>query len=302
MTVLGNWWDLNPRDTQFKMGAKLQRGISSVDQMANQQSSGRRFFHAGKKGAITNKLKGESRFIMNTAEKSRYFKELALNLQHEGFTAGPEENGLLPVELEGRRLCHAVESGGVRYRKDDVAGDSRSAALDRVTAIVEATAEYMGQMETAPQLTASGLEGDYRLLADFNNTVLAGHPTRYGVQFITWARVQNQTALHQGHYYGPSGGVGSYTAAKRNFATRSGLIPHSALFEPEQLTEIYRSVHETLDSAYPITDERQKYLQSVAEQIERVIPDLEERVSISNQRELELSATNIPEQDGMQFC
>ena len=51
MTVLGNWWDLNPRDTQFKMGAKLQRGISSVDQMANQQSSGRRFFHTDKRGA-----------------------------------------------------------------------------------------------------------------------------------------------------------------------------------------------------------------------------------------------------------
>ena len=63
-----------------------------------------------------------------------------------------------------------------------------------------------------------------------------------------------------------------------------------------------RSVHETLDSAYPITDERQKYLQSAAEQIERSIPDLEERISISNQRELEFGATNIPEQNGMQFC
>jgi len=28
----------------------------------------------------------------------------------------------------------------------------------------------MGQMETAPQLAASGLKGDYRLLADFNDT------------------------------------------------------------------------------------------------------------------------------------
>ena len=28
-------------------------------------------------------------------------------------------------------------------------------------------------METAPQLKASGLEGDYRILADFNGTVLA---------------------------------------------------------------------------------------------------------------------------------
>ena len=66
--------------------------------------------------------------------------------------------------------------------------------------------------------------GDYRLLADFNNTVLAGHSTRYGVEFITWDRTQNRIALDQGHYYGPRVGVGGYTAANQDFATRSGLI------------------------------------------------------------------------------
>ena len=57
-------------------------------------------------------------------------------------------------------------------------GDSRNAALDRATGIARITAEYMSQMEAAPQLTASGLKGDYRLLADFNDVVLAGHPTK----------------------------------------------------------------------------------------------------------------------------
>ncbi len=51
---------------------------------------------------------------MKTEEKSNYFKELSLNLQHEGFTAGPEADGLLPVELEGRRFCLALVGGGVR--------------------------------------------------------------------------------------------------------------------------------------------------------------------------------------------
>ena len=41
-------------------------------------------------------------------------------------------------------------------------------------------------METAPQLKASGLDGDYRILADFGGTVLAGTPSKYGVQFVTW--------------------------------------------------------------------------------------------------------------------
>ena len=153
------------------------------------------------------------------------------------------------------------------------------------------------QMESAPILTASGLEGDYRLLADFNNTVLAGHFTQYGVQFITWERVQNRTALHQGHYYGPNTGTDSYTAAKRDFATRSGLIPASALFTPEQLMEIYRSSTEALTGAYPITNEQQKCLESIIEQIERSVPDLSERL----QKEWELSSLENPEDSGMQF-
>jgi len=239
---------------------------------------------------------------MTAEEKSRYFKELTLNLQHEGFTVGPEADGLLPIELEGQRLCLVLESGGVRYWKEDVADDSRREALDRVTDIAKATAEYMRQMETAPQLTASGLTGDYRLLADFNDTVLAGHPTQYGVQFITWERVQNRAALYQGNYYGPDVGIGGYTAAKRDFATRSGLVLRSALFAPEQLTEVYRSIHEMLDSSYPITVEREKLLEGVAEQIERSVPDLEERINLSSQKELDLGSTKAPEQGGIQFC
>ena len=176
---------------------------------------------------------------MNAEEKTRYFQELTLNLQREGFAVKPEtEEGLLPVELDGQHLCLARASGAVRYRREDAADEHRSTALDSVISIAKTTTEYMSQMEAAPQLTASGLTGDYRLLADFNGVVLAGHPTQFGVQFITWAWVRERTGLNAGNFYGPPGGVDSYTAAKRDFATRSGLIPHSALFAPEQLTEI----------------------------------------------------------------
>lgn len=200
---------------------------------------------------------------MNTDEKTRYFRELTLNLRHEGFTVRPEtENGLLPVELDDQCLCQVTETGGVRYRKEDVANDIRSEALDKVADTARTTAEYMRQLETAPLLTANGLVGNYRLLAEFSNVVLTGHPTSYGVQFVTWDRVQNRTALHQGDYYGPGSGMDSYTAAKRDFVTRSGLVSRSALFTPEQLAEIYRSIHETLENAYPITDDRRKLLES----------------------------------------
>ena len=239
---------------------------------------------------------------MSTDERNRYFQELSRNLRHEGLIVKPEtEEGLLPVELDGQRLCLALDTGAVRYWKEDVADDYRSAALNRVTDITKITAEYMRQMEAAPQLTASGLTGDYRLLAEFNDTVLAGHPSKYGVQFVTWEWVQDHTALYQGNYYGPESGTDSYTAAKRNFAARSGLVPRSALFTPEQLAEVYRCIHETLESGYPITEERQKCLESAVEQIERCVPDLDARVMESNQKEIELAAMEPAQDCGMQF-
>ena len=111
--------------------------------------------------------------------------------------------------------------------------------------------EYEKLMERAPQIKASGLEGDYRLLAEFNDVVLAGHQTRYGMEFVTWEWVQNHTSLWQ-----------------------------------EPLAEVYRCVHETLDSEYPMTGEREKLLKDVAVQIERAVPNLDELVQKSNEAEL----------------
>ena len=115
--------------------------------------------------------------------------------------------------------------------------------------------EYQELMEQAPQIRASGLEGDYRTLAEFNNVVLAGHQTRFGIEFVTWEWVQNHTTLWQGHYYGDD-----YDAAKQDFTTRSGLLPQERIFSDQQLTELYRCIHETLESGYPITLEREKLL------------------------------------------
>ena len=226
---------------------------------------------------------------------SNYFRELTLNLQHAGFVVKPEtDDGLLPVELDGQRLCLALDTGTVRYWREDVADDYRSAALDRVNSITKATAEYMSQLAAAPQLTANSLTEDYRLLADFNGVVLAGHPTRYGVQFVTWERSSDRTSLGSGHYYGPGGGADSYTAAKRDFATRSGLIPRSALFDQKQLIEIYHCSVEVQAGLYSITDEQGKCLQSIIDQIELSIPNLGELLD----QEQNIEA---PEDGGMQF-
>ena len=57
-------------------------------------------------------------------------------------------------------------------------------------------------------------------------------------------------------------------------------------FTDEQLVEIYRCVHETLDSGYPIAAERKSLLKDVCAQIRQRVPDLDARVMRSNENEL----------------
>lgn len=230
---------------------------------------------------------------MSTEENSRYFRELTLNLRHEGFTAGQAEDGLLPVEVDGTRLCLATDSGGVQYWKEDINSEAKSVALEKVTEVVKITSEYMSQLEVAP-LLGVGPKGDYRLLADFNNTVLVGHPTQYGAEFITWERTNKRSAVDHGHYYGPSVGADSYTAAKQDFVTRSGLIPRSALFTPEQMTEIYLCVDLEMDGSTRIRDERQETLQGIMTQLEDLIPDIAERAEQSFLKDPDMG--NVPRQ------
>lgn len=223
--------------------------------------------------------------------KSKYLLEAARNLSREGIVTEPVTDDTLHVTLGGKRLCWVTGRGDIGYYREDVAEEAAQEMLDRVRDVAQTTREYMTQLEQAPPLSASGLasEAEYGLLSEFNNIVLAGKVTRYGAQFVTWEWVRERTGLWQGHYYGPDGGVNAYASAKRDFAVRSGLLPANALFTQEQLTEVYRSIHETLEGDIPLTDERRKALESAAGQIEDGVPDLEERVAVSIDRERELS-------------
>lgn len=236
---------------------------------------------------------------MEQKMRTKYLEEVRAQLLPAEYTAEFKDGHTLQIDLGGKPLCRVCDTGGLGYFEEDAAG--KEAALERVQGIASTTREYMNLLDKAPPLTADGLEDGYNLLAEFNGTVLAGRLTKYGAQFITWEWVRDRTLLWQGHFYGPGDGAQNYDAAKRDFAVRSGLLPKSALFQPEQLTEVYRSIHETLDCAYPLTDERRKLLEDAARQIEEGVPDLDGRVECSNQEELDLASAEIHSRDGMQF-
>ena len=88
--------------------------------------------------------------------------------------------------MGGHYLCRVSGRGSVLYRQENVDGIGAQDALQIVIHIAAMIAEYMTAMERAPKLQATGLHGDYRILADFSSAVLAGHPTERGVQFVMW--------------------------------------------------------------------------------------------------------------------
>ena len=210
----------------------------------------------------------------NTGQQLRYLEEISISLHRAGFETKPPEDCQLPILWNDAPLCRITGKGSVLYHWEDADTPQAEDALFRVEDIAAKTLEYMTAMEAAAQLKASGLDGDYRILADFGGTVLAGTPSKHGVQFVTWNWDYDRTGVVHGHYF-----MENYDAAKQDFATRSGLIQTEQLFSPEQLTEIYRCCTDSVnEDFFELTDKQVELIHSVQQQIEICVPDLDERV------------------------
>ena len=203
----------------------------------------------------------------NETAQLRFLEETAIRLRQNGFTVEPIEDHHLPVCWEKVRLCRVSGKGRVLYRQECVDALGAQDALQAVIDTAKMTSEYMAILEYAPQLKATDLTGDYRILADFGNAVLAGHPTERGVQFVTWEWDFDRKGVHQGHYF-----QDDYEAAKRDFTVRSGLVPKDALFEPEQLAEIYRALRFVREQDESLSFGRDQELAELMEQISGLLP------------------------------
>ena len=218
----------------------------------------------------------------NETAQLRYLEETAIRLRQNGFTVELIEDHHLPVCWEKGRLCRVSGKGSVLYRQENVDSIRAQDALQTVIDTAKMTSEYMAILEYAPQLKATDLTGDYRILADFGDAVLAGHPTERGVQFVTWEWDSDRKGVHYGHYF-----QDDYEAAKRDFTVRSGLVPKDALFEPEQLAEIYRALRLVREQDESLSFGRDQELAELMEQVGKSLP------------EAALRQRDAPEQIGM---
>ena len=197
----------------------------------------------------------------------RFLEETAIRLLQNGFTVEPIEDHHLPVCWKKGRLCRISGRGSVLYRQECVDVPGAQDALQTVIDTAKMTSEYMAILESAPRLKATDLTGDYRVLADFGSAVLAGHPTERGVQFVTWEWDFDREGVHHGHYF-----QDDYEAAKRDFTVRSGLVQKDALFEPEQLAEIYHALSFVREQDESLSFGRDQELKEPMEQVGGLLP------------------------------
>ena len=217
----------------------------------------------------------------NETAQLRFLEETAIRLRQNGFTVEPVRDHHLPVCWEKGRLCRISGRGSVLYRQERAAPGAQD-ALQSVIDTAKMTSEYMAILETAPRLKATDLTGDYRILADFGDAVLAGHPTERGVQFVTWEWDFDRKGVHHGHYF-----QDDYDAAKRDFTVRGRLVQKDALFEPEQLAEIYRALAFVREQDETLSCGRDQELAELMEQVGKSLP------------EAALRQRDAPEQSGM---
>jgi hypothetical protein len=214
----------------------------------------------------------------NETAQLRFLEETATRLRQNGFTVEPIKDHHLPVCWEKGRLCRISGRGSVLYRQENVDGIGAQDALQSVIHIAAMTAEYMTAMGRAPKLQATGLEGDYRILADFGDAVLAGHPTERGVQFVTWEWDWDRKGVHHGHYF-----QNGCEEAKHDFVRRSGLLPREALFEPEQLAEMHRALTFVCEQDEDLSIGREKEIKTIMEQIKCLLPESPEQTRTMEQ-------------------
>ena len=214
----------------------------------------------------------------NETAQLRFLEETAIRLRQNGFTVEPIEDQHLPVCWEKGRLCHISGKDSVLYRQECVDVPGAQDALQAVIDTAKMTSEYMAILETAPLLKASGLHGDYRILADFGDAVLAGPPSERGVQFVTWEWDWDREGVHHGHYF-----QNGCEEAKHDFVRRSGLLPKEALFEPEQLAEMHRALAFVCEQDEDLSIGREKEIMTIMEQIKCLLPESPEQTQTMEQ-------------------
>ena len=201
-------------------------------------------------------------------QKEQFLRETERQLRMAQVEAKLEADDLIYASWNGKALCTVDANGTVRFSPDDIRGEDEEWQLQTVMRTVAQVKEYLRIMERAPTLKAVGLDEQYKILAEFDDTVLAGRMSKNGARFVTWEYDFDRRGVHAGHYF-----MQLYESAKQDFAVRAGLVNHQRLFSDVQLAAIRNACEFALENDATLSCAEEKLLRSVQEQIGQLFPD-----------------------------
>ena len=214
-----------------------------------------------------------------------FLDELTTRLRLQQIHCSRDEQFLVAT-MEGNPIARVDINGDIYQRKTDLDTPAARELYYEVLENAHEVSEYLKQMERAPQMCAEDLRDNFKLLAEYKNTVLCGcqYGNGMGVQFVTWNYTYDRKGVTLGHYFG-----NDYQSAKQDFAVRAGLVQEQRFFSDQQLSEIYRCVKFTEKNALILTDESYKTLRKISDQIEQIVPDAMNHVNNAPAQGLEMN-------------
>lgn len=200
-----------------------------------------------------------------------FFNQIKLQLPHMEGVAIKAEDDKLNFYVDGRKEFYVRPTGGVSFETNCSYTDKVKQIGDSAVKASRYVHEYLTAIEEAPELKVDDLEKEFKLIAQFNNTVLAARIMQNeNVEFVTWDK--DSRGVSAGHYYG-----NNFIGAKEDFASRANLVNPDKIFKTDELVEIYRCVEDTFAGEYELTNDQEEMLCGIKEKITEVVPDILER-------------------------
>ena len=206
---------------------------------------------------------------------NEFFAELARCLRKQEIDSKINQDKRLEVFLHGQPVLFVSPKNEVFLLPEMSGNDEAGDLYHEVAQTADEVWDYVEAVQTSDLLSVSGLSEEFHLLADFGGALLAGREREQGsgYQFVTWIWDYYRTGVCYGHYY-----EDDFTAAKQDFAVRSGLISNARLFLDEELSELYRATDYLLDNDLELQQEHLKAIQTARTKIEYIVPNLQEKL------------------------
>ncbi|MEN3005976.1 hypothetical protein [Dehalobacterium formicoaceticum] len=212
---------------------------------------------------------------------------MLIELRNKGFTQArydPEKDAIFPTPDYPKIEIHEDEIwypnvtddppyilGKIWHSREEINAAMQKLVYNTLRPIQSNAVEMTAAWDKAAPMPIKDV-AEFRLLSEYNNIVLAARDDGdYGVHFVTWQYSYNRKGVGQGHY------TTHYEDAKKDFATRSGLIREKELFEPEQLKQIYSALLFQGKNDDELTFDTEQKLHDVIEKLENICPNLKNK-------------------------